>query len=147
MCANKNHDNQFMNGLVFGAIIGLAAGVLFAPDKGEETRKKVKKAKLDAEAFVAEKKQHVMPLVNELETVVAPMLAKAKIASAPVKEQILEKIVQLVDEAELLTEDAIANVAQVKNSISEKSSKKLISKKSTKSVAKNLFKGTKKSNS
>ncbi len=35
---------KFLKTVVFGGIIGLVAGILFAPGKGEETRAKLKEA-------------------------------------------------------------------------------------------------------
>lgn len=36
--------SKIMRGLSLGAIFGFVAGLLFAPEKGEETRKKVQEA-------------------------------------------------------------------------------------------------------
>lgn len=35
---------KIMKGITFGAIVGFVAGLLFAPEKGEETRKKAQEA-------------------------------------------------------------------------------------------------------
>ena len=32
----------FLGGIVFGAVVGAALGLLFAPDSGKETRRKIK---------------------------------------------------------------------------------------------------------
>jgi gas vesicle protein len=39
---NKNAQNV-LTGMVLGAVAGLLAGVLIAPDKGKNTRKKIKR--------------------------------------------------------------------------------------------------------
>ena len=42
MNCDGDHDGKFLAGVVLGALIGAAAGVLLAPQSGEETRKIVK---------------------------------------------------------------------------------------------------------
>lgn len=50
----KNNTN-LIAGLLSGAAIGLALGVLYAPEKGVETRKKIKAKANDAKASVVAK--------------------------------------------------------------------------------------------
>jgi gas vesicle protein len=45
---------NFLTGLVFGAAAGAIAGILFAPDKGTETRKKIAKKVNDLKTNVVE---------------------------------------------------------------------------------------------
>ena len=40
----KNVDSKLLLGLVVGAAVGAALGVLFAPEKGEDTRSKIAEA-------------------------------------------------------------------------------------------------------
>lgn len=51
--------------LLAGAAIGAALGVLFAPDKGEETRKKMKQAAQDGYAKAKDKAEEVYGKVKD----------------------------------------------------------------------------------
>ncbi len=54
----KDNGGSILAGLIIGAAAGLVAGVLIAPDKGEETRdklnKKAKKYKKDLDKYAEE---------------------------------------------------------------------------------------------
>lgn len=90
---NRNSNQAFMNGLILGGIIGAAIGFLYAPQPGSETRKKLRQS---AENF----KEKTEPLVEEFETKILPILREIQTASTPVRQEFMEKIERLVDEAE-----------------------------------------------
>ncbi len=114
-CENlHNHNNgggsNFMSGLVWGALIGAALGVLYAPDSGDKTRKKLQKVsedvkekgqKLydDAQVLAEDVKVAAKPLLEELERTVAPVLEKAMDSGKEVQQEVMEKIEQLVEDA------------------------------------------------
>lgn len=108
MCrdGNRHHSppphgggsNHFMMGAIFGTIVGAALGLLFAPEEGKETRKKVKKAKDDATKKAKEIKKAAVPLVKQVEEQISPILEAAQQAGGPIKEQVVEKIEQLAFE-------------------------------------------------
>lgn len=111
-CNNHGHGgSNFTSGLVFGAIVGATLGVLFAPQEGEKTRKKLKEVSGDlsekgkklaneAELLIEDAKIVAAPLIKELEKNVAPLLKKAQASGKEVQIEVLEKIEQLVDEVE-----------------------------------------------
>ncbi|MBT6401056.1 YtxH domain-containing protein [candidate division WWE3 bacterium] len=117
-------ESHFMSGAVLGALVGAALGVLFAPAPGEKTRKKLKDVSEDlsvkghevlekAEVIVDEVKMAAAPLMDELEKNMAPVLKKAKASGKDVQFQVLEKIEQLVDEAEDVADDASKRAKQM----------------------------------
>jgi gas vesicle protein len=47
--------SNLIAGLISGAALGLTLGVLYAPDKGTKTRKKIKKKALESKETIVEK--------------------------------------------------------------------------------------------
>ena len=110
MAKKEHHGPGFMSGVMWGAIIGGVLGVLYAPEKGEETRKKLKEVADDVNEkgkFVAEEAKVIaeevkavsQPLIAELEKNVKPVLEKAQKSGKEVQVEVMEKIEQLVSEA------------------------------------------------
>lgn len=60
---NSNNTGLIIGSLVVGALIGGALGVLFAPDKGSETRKKIAGSAGDLTDSI---KQKFNSLVNDV---------------------------------------------------------------------------------
>jgi gas vesicle protein len=52
-------------GTLTGLIVGAISGILFAPDKGTETRKKISQKSNDTISGIKEKLEDLMNLVNE----------------------------------------------------------------------------------
>ena len=52
---NSNNTGKLLGAILLGAAIGGAFGILFAPDKGSETRKKIKSKGNDISDAVKEK--------------------------------------------------------------------------------------------
>lgn len=84
-------DGSFLSGALFGAIIGTILGVLYAPDKGLETRKKLKK---DADDFM----DKAEPVVNETIKKAKPMIAKVKEDAGPLIEKAKQKINETLED-------------------------------------------------
>jgi gas vesicle protein len=106
----NHHGPGFSSGIMWGALIGAALGVLYAPDKGDETRKKIKDIADDVSEkgkFVAAEAQEIaeevkvasQPLLTELEKNIKPVLEKAQKSGKEVQVEVMEKIEQLVEEA------------------------------------------------
>lgn len=61
----KNTSNGKLAGaLVLGAVVGAAVGILFAPDKGANTRKKIMNGAKDLADDIKQKAQKEMADVN-----------------------------------------------------------------------------------
>lgn len=52
---------RLLRGLTLGSIVGFIAGLLFAPQKGEETRKKVEEFTEKAKGKIKELKEEFLP--------------------------------------------------------------------------------------
>lgn len=60
--SNSNNTN-IIAGLLSGAAIGLTLGILYAPDKGSETRKKIKEKATDAKDTVVTKASETRDMI------------------------------------------------------------------------------------
>jgi gas vesicle protein len=56
---NENNNGKLMGAILIGAAIGGALGILFAPDKGSETRKKISSKGNDLTDAVKDKFNHI----------------------------------------------------------------------------------------
>jgi gas vesicle protein len=71
----KDSSGKMIMGFLIGAALGAAAGILFAPDKGSATRKKIaKKAKETGESV----KESVNEQFDDLKEFVSEKLGKMK---------------------------------------------------------------------
>jgi gas vesicle protein len=120
MCEKCDHNNTqaFINGALFGAAVGAVLGILYAPDRGENTRGRLRSSGekyWDKSRDVLEDVQYTLnkveknmqdfkektsPMVSELEEKMIPILKEVQAASGPVKQEFMEKISHLADEAE-----------------------------------------------
>jgi gas vesicle protein len=109
MCERCNQS--FLSGALVGGLVGGLLGVLYAPNSGKDTRKKLavagekyieKGEELvdEAEVKYDDLKRQVKPILTNIERKVLPILKEIETASEPVREEFSERIGALVDEAE-----------------------------------------------
>ena len=106
MCEKNNGGNSFVIGALLGAAAGAVLGVLMAPEKGTETVKKIKAMKNKYAAEGQLNLERIEGIANEAideikvrtEPTVKELKEKVEKVGGPLKEEIMEKINQLVDE-------------------------------------------------
>lgn len=75
---------SFGTGMVIGAVAGAVAGVLFAPDKGTETRKKISDKTKNLQKDLSEKIDNLRETIESKMTEVMPQNAADKKTSKAV---------------------------------------------------------------
>ncbi len=75
---------SFGTGMLIGAVAGAVAGVLFAPDKGTETRKKISDKTKNLQKDLSEKIDNLRETIESKMTEVMPQNAADKKASKAV---------------------------------------------------------------
>lgn len=87
----EKNKKGFLWGMLAGLATGAALGILFAPDKGEETRKKLKaksqRLKEEAQEAMEELAETVEPWVEEVQRKVEPVLEEIDERTEPVQEK------------------------------------------------------------
>ncbi|MHA4806665.1 YtxH domain-containing protein [Flavitalea flava] len=71
-------NSKLVLGFIAGAVVGGALGVLLAPDKGSETRKKIKEKGFDMTDSLTDKFNEVTDKFNEVVDGVKETFTKAK---------------------------------------------------------------------
>ena len=110
-------ESKFLTGIVIGAIVGAAAGILLAPESGEETRKKIadktSELKEDLEAKFKDVSEKIKNLENEA-------LTGFKDKFYDVKGKIKEKYAHLSDKVEDLEKDISSKYDELEKEAKEK---------------------------
>lgn len=71
-----SNKSFFTEGLILGALVGSIAGLLFAPQSGEETRKKLKQLKEENQDLIDETKETTEKLIAKTKKSIEEGLAK-----------------------------------------------------------------------
>ena len=120
--SEKNHSSlwPFLLGFLTGALLG----VLFAPAKGEESRKKLKKKAQEAKekygSMASEIKEKVEPVMEEISEIGKPIFRKLDDFGNVVRDEIAESLGEesLGLEEELKTESPVPSQSTKKQNVS-----------------------------
>lgn len=88
----SGNNTKLIGALLLGAAVGVAIGVLLAPDKGAETRKKIAE---DAEDLKHEAEEEVQEVINAIKKKVSEMEATLSKGFDKAKEMVEEKAHQV----------------------------------------------------
>jgi len=100
-----SNSRDFLKGLIIGGLIGAAAGILFAPKSGKETREDISRktqdllsrAKEEYESAMEKSKKAYEAAIEKMKEV--QTLAKARVAEAGGKaEDLVEKGMETLDD-------------------------------------------------
>lgn len=103
MCNSKHDSENFMVGVMLGAVVGGVLGILFAPQEGKKTREKLRTTLIEdkekaaelAEQIsgrLAEAKEKAQPFIDEIKEKIDPVMEKVGEVSAPVRKEVANYI-------------------------------------------------------
>ncbi len=113
-------ESNFLTGIVIGAIVGAAAGVLLAPESGEETRKKIADKTSGLKEDLETKFQEISEKIKNLEN---EALTGFKEKFYDVKGKVLDKYAHLSDKVEELEKDISSKYKELEKEAKEKLAK------------------------
>jgi len=113
MCNHCNSSNSFIKGAVFGAAAGAILGILFAPESGEKTRKRIKseseklkyrglEALEDAKEKIQEAEGKLDELKREAEPIIENAIEDVEDTGEDIKESIVETAERIGEKAKHL---------------------------------------------
>lgn len=114
-CSCHKEGGSFAEGLVWGALVGGVLGILFAPDRGDETRKKIKKT---AKEYEEKGKEKLEKAGVELEKA-RVKYKEARVKAEPYLKKAKEKIEEVKIKAEPYVEIAKEKAYEAKEFIEE----------------------------
>lgn len=118
-----SQESNFLSGIVIGAIVGAVAGILLAPESGEETRNKIAKKTEGLKEEIESKFTDIVEKINSLENEkLSDFKEKFYDVKGSLKEKyssVADKIEQLEDELsskfKAIEKEALEKVAEAKN--------------------------------
>lgn len=111
-----SNESNFLTGIVVGAIVGAAAGILLAPDSGEETRKKIAEKTSDLKEGLESKFQDVSEKIKNLEN---EALSEFKNKFYDVKGKIKDKYAHLSDKVDEVENDLLSKYKDLESQAKE----------------------------
>lgn len=94
--ANDNGSGWFVAGFIVGGLVGFAAGLLMAPQAGEETRAQLSEKGIElkgrAEELAEELREKGQVVLEEQKVRIEEALAEGKEAAAKKKEELVAKL-------------------------------------------------------
>ena len=110
-------ESNFLTGIVIGAIVGAAAGILLAPESGEETRKKIADKTSGLKEDLETKFQEITEKIKNLEN---EALTGFKDKFYDIKGKIKDKYAHLSDKVEDLEKDISSKYKDLEEEAKEK---------------------------
>ena len=71
-------QSNFFEGLIIGVMLGGVAGILFAPESGKETRKKLRESSIDKEDMIDTAKDQTENMIEKTKDAIESGFAKLR---------------------------------------------------------------------
>ena len=91
--SNESEKSNFGTGFLVGALVGVIAVMLFAPQSGEKTRDQLKEKALDL-------KEHAEEMIDQAKEIAGEAIEEGKEAASRAKAELIEKVERTRSETE-----------------------------------------------